>query len=263
MIEFEKGFYSYAHTVSTPKIGAYHRHMHNTYEILYFLQGDAEYIIESSVYRLKPRDLLLIRPRSFHYLSPLSDATYERFVIQFPADKIPASCIEFAESAKEIYRVPNGSPVDRLFESWSEAETLLSENEMKEFLYSTVTHIMLYLRHLTEESEAEPVRENPILENILRYIDTNPTERFTASALAAKFFVSTSWLTHTFRQNLGVSLGEYSEKKRILFAEACIREGKSPTDASKLCGYDNYSTFYRQYKKILGRTPRDDEKRLR
>ena len=134
---------------------------------------------------------------------------------------------------------------------------------MKEFLYSTVTHIMLYLRHLTEESKAEPVRENPTLESILRYIDSNPTEQFTASKLAAKFFVSTSWLTHIFRKNLGVSLAQYTQKKRILYAESNIRDGLSPTDTAKLCGYENYSTFYRQYKNILGKTPKDDEKRLR
>ena len=263
MIEFQPHVYSYHHTKDIPNVGGYHRHMHNGYEILYFLSGDAEYIIGSSVYHLHPRDLLLIHPRSFHYLNPLTDATYERFVIHFPAEKIPASCQEFAEGAKEIYRIPRGSPIDRFFESWSEAEDMLNHDELKEFLYPSVTHIMLYLRHLTEESAAEPVRENPTLEAILRYIDEHPAEQVTAAALASEFFVSTSWLTHTFRRNLGISLGQYTEKKRILFAEARIREGSTPTDAAKLCGYENYSTFYRQYKKILGRTPREDEIRLR
>ena len=53
---------------------------------------------------------------------------------------------------------------------------------------------------------------------------------------------------------------QYVEKKRILYAEAKIHAGMSPTDVAKLCNYENYSTFYRQYKKVLGHSPAEDMK---
>ncbi|MBQ9079651.1 MAG: helix-turn-helix transcriptional regulator [Clostridia bacterium] len=260
MLEFTKD-YSFHHTADTPRRDGFHRHMHNGYEILYFVRGDAEYIIEGSVYRLKPYDLLFIHPRTFHYLKPLSEATYERFVIHFPADKIPPSCRDFAESSKEIYRIPRGSAMDKFFESWAAVEPQFSEQELREFLYPSVTAAMLYLRHLPSEEVVEPIRENPALENILRYIDEHPERRTTAAELSAKFYVSTSWIVHTFRRTLGLSLMQYIEKKRILYAESRIRDGLCPTDAAKLCNYENYSTFYRQYKKVLGHAPGEDVKK--
>ena len=262
-MQFINGTYSCHHTSDVPSSDGFHRHMHNGYEILYFMSGDAEYVIESSVYNLKPRDLLLIHPRSFHYLKPLTDAVYERFVIHFPVEKIPLSCLEFIENAKEIYRIPADSSIDRLFSSWKDAEEIFSKEELGEFLHPIVSHVILHLRHFTEETEAKPVRVNQTLEKILRYIDEHPTKQIKVSDLAAEFFVSASWLTHIFRQDLGVSLGQYIEKKRILCAEAYILAGKLPTDTAKIFGYDAYSTFYRQYKKILGKTPKKVEKRLR
>jgi AraC-like DNA-binding protein len=258
MIEFDKGEYSFHHTADTPKMDGFHRHMHNGYEILYFLRGNAEYIIEGSVYHLKPRDLLFIHPRTFHYLKPLTGAIYERFCIHFPEDKIPPALLPFARESKEIYRIPKGSLLDRFFDTWAEAERQFSEEELRLLLYPSVTSALLSLKHLPEEESVAPIRENRTLEQILRYIDEHPEKRLTAETLSAEFYMSTSWIIHTFRKSLGISLMQYIGKKRILYAETRIREGISPTEAAKLCNYESYSTFYRQYKKILGRSPQED-----
>jgi len=257
MIEFNSE-YSFHHTTDTPTRDGFHRHMHNGYEILYFLRGDAEYIIESSVYKLAPRDLLFIRPRTFHYLNPLTDATYERFVIHFPEEMIPASCLEFAKDAKEIYRVPEDSLLARFFETWSDTEKLLSELEMREFLYPSLTAAILYLHRLPSEEAVTPIRKNAVLENMLRYIDEHPERQITVKELSETFYMSSSWITHIFRRTLGITLMQYADKKRMLFAQARIRGGEAPTETSKLCGYESYSTFYRQYKKIIGHSPRSD-----
>lgn len=258
MIEFDAGQYSFHHTTDTPKKDGFHRHMHNGYEILYFLRGDAEYIIEGSVYRLTPRDLLFIRPRTFHYLKPLTDATYERFCIHFPENKIPPALRDFAESSQEIYRIPKGSLVERYFEMWADSEKQFSEEEMRIFLYPLISSLLLYLRHLPSESAVKPIRENRTLEGILHYIDEHPERQLTAETLSAEFYMSTSWIVHTFRRSLGISLMQYIGKKRILYAESLIRSGTPPTEVAKLCNYESYSTFYRQYKKILGHAPQND-----
>lgn len=261
MLEFENGQYSFHHTADVPHRDGFHRHMHNGYEILYFLRGDAEYIIEGSVYQLKPHDLLFIHPRTFHYLKPLTDAVYERFVIHFPENKIPPSLVGFAEGASEIYRIPKGSLVDRFFEMWGDAEAQFSEEDLCTLLYPSVSSVLLYLKHLPSETAVAPIRENRTLENILHYIDEHPEQQLSAEQLSAEFYMSTSWIVHTFRKTLGISLMQYIEKKRILYAESRIRGGMSPTEVAKLCNYENYSTFYRQYKKILGHTPQEDMKR--
>lgn len=258
MIDIQKGHCSFRHTVDVPQKKGFHRHMHNGYEILYFLRGDAECIIEGSVYRLKPRDLLFIRPRSFHYLNPLSETESERFIISFPEDSIAKVLIPFCENAKEIYRIPHGSLPDLFFEALGTAELDFPKEELQSYLDTAITSILLYLKHLPEEESVEPIRENRTLEAILRYIDEHPNESLTAQNLSVKFYMSTSWIIHSFKKNLGISLMQYVNKKRILFAEEQIRLGKYPTEVAKLCHFESYPTFYRQYKKILGHSPQED-----
>ena len=128
-------------------------------------------------------------------------------------------------------------------------------------LYPSLSSALLYLKCLPQEAPVAPIRANPTLENILRYIDEHPEAHLTAEDLSREFYMSTSWIVHTFRKTLGISLMQYIEKKRILYAESRICDGISPTEVAKLCHYENYSTFYRQYKKVLGHTPQEDLKR--
>ena len=253
--------YSFRHSADIPSKSGFHRHMHNGYEILYFMRGDAEYIIEGSVYRLKPRDLLFIHPRTFHCLKPLSDATYERFVLSFSEEHVPVSLRSFVESSKEIYRIPKGSLIDLFFEAWAHAEIEFSSAETQEYLGTALSSVLLFLKSLPTEESVEPIRENLTLEKVLHYIDEHPEEPLSAEILSAKFYMSTSWIVHTFKKSLGISLMQYVGKKRILYAEEQIRAGKSPTEVAKLCRFESYSTFYRQYKRIIGHSPQEDQKK--
>ena len=250
--------YRFKHSADAAYTDGTSTHIHNGYEILYYVRGDAEYVMEGSVYKLRPRDLLFIRPRTFHNLNPLSPAVYERFVIGFPEGKIPEALKEFADGAKEIYRIPEDSPIDRLFTEWSELEDTLSEPELEILLGSAVEKILLYLKYMPSESAVEPIRVNSTLADMLKYIDEHPTEEISAQSLSARFFVSSSWIVHTFKKALGISLMNYVCKKRILYAQNLIQNGENPTEAAKLCNYDDYTTFYRQYKKITGHSPRCD-----
>lgn len=248
--------YSFTHTADTEYTDGTYTHMHNGYEILYYVRGDAEYVIEGSVYNLTPGTLLFIRPRTFHNLNPLSSTVYERFVIGFPESKIPEGLRGFAENAKEIYAIPRDSAIDRFFGEWASAEKDFSRGELEILLDSAVARLLLYLKHLPNETSPEPIRMNTALENILRYIDEHLSDELTAETLSAKFFVSSSWITHAIKQTLGISLMNYIGKKRILYAETLLAEGMTPTEVAKECGYDTYTTFYRQYKKHTGRAPR-------
>ena len=48
------------------------RHMHNEYELYFFLQGNVDYTLGSSLYHLNAGDMLFIRPTVFHFPKILS-----------------------------------------------------------------------------------------------------------------------------------------------------------------------------------------------
>lgn len=253
-LDIEHGIYDFAHKTADPRADALTRHMHNGYELLYLFRGEAEYVVEGAVYRLKPRTLLLIRPRRYHYLRALTGKSFERFVIHFPAERVPEALRAYPDEAPEIVRVREASAPAAFFADWLAAERTHSEAELRALADTALTRVLLGLKYGAEEPVVPSVA-NPTLDAILRYIDEHPAEPITAADLSQRFFVSTSWIVHGFRDHLGISLMQYVNRKRILYAEAQIRAGASPTAVAKACHYESYVTFYRQFKKYLGYAP--------
>ena len=118
---------TFGHSKGMPEPTNFHKHMHNEYEILYFVSGDANFQIEGTTYKLKPRDLLFIRPRTFHYSPPRPTEIYERFVLNFSEDLLECELHEFAKNAENIYSIPN--TVDKI--SDNEANKTISPPPIK------------------------------------------------------------------------------------------------------------------------------------
>jgi AraC-like DNA-binding protein len=62
---------------------------------------------------------------------------------------------------------------------------------------------------------------------------------------------------HTFKEQTGYTIGSYLSTKRLLYAKELIVAGKPITEVCFTCGFRNYSTFSRAYKKSFGESPRD------
>lgn len=92
---------------------------------------------------------------------------------------------------------------------------------------------------------------------ILSYLNDHLTEDVSIDNLSARFFLSRYYLMHTFKQQTGYTIGGYILAKRLFLARELIAEGKPITDICYACGFKNYSTFSRAYKKSFGESPRD------
>ena len=60
-------------------------HLHDQFEIYFFLSGDVNYFIEKKMYTLQYGDLLIMNGHEIHKPSFFTDAPYERIVLQFDA----------------------------------------------------------------------------------------------------------------------------------------------------------------------------------
>ena len=108
---------TFSHTkTDTPTQSPFHRHMHSDYEILYFVEGDADYVVESAVYRLQRRDLLLIAPRTYHHLRLRSSSRYERFVINFSEAELGGELSPILPGEDCIFNIPKDSFINHFFD---------------------------------------------------------------------------------------------------------------------------------------------------
>ena len=62
-------------------------HTHDFYEIYYFVSGECTYLVEGTLYNLKPGDIMIMRPLEAHKcIVNSSNTPYERIIIEIKPD---------------------------------------------------------------------------------------------------------------------------------------------------------------------------------
>ena len=262
MEKFNEHIYKRAYSYRRiPSPQDYANHIHNTYEILYFLQGNMQMVMGGNVYMMKRGDLFIIRPSVYHRVQVLDTNTpYERFVFNFPENFIPTACKEFFANARDVYNIAPDHHIFAMFEDWKKICLKNQLEDIDEIHFEFFKTILSLLSVYKGGKEIKPIKSNKLLEEILSYINERPTEKITVDVLSEQFFISKSWIIHTFKNQLGISLMDYVNKKRMTYAQSLINNGLTPTQACEQCNFSDYSTFYRQYKKFLETMPKNDKK---
>ena len=132
------------------------------------------------------------------------------------------------------------------------------ENEYEILTLCKITELLHKLCEIKENKTDKTViksTENPVVNNILEFVNDNFTTQINIDLIAKKFSFDKSYLSHLFKEYVGVSIWNYVIFRRISYFNSLIREGMNIEDASIKAGFNNYSNFFRLYKKHTGITP--------
>ena len=192
----------------------------------------------------------------------LSSHPYSRIVLSFYEKDFPSNVISSLQNALPCYHIPNGHPILQILESMRSAFEILPQEDFEQFFTSATTNILLLLPHLhnNEVIEKNDHITQSTFDNILSYIDKNPDKPLTLAQLSKIFFLSESRISHLFQLKLNTSAMQYINRKKISYAHSLLISGISPIQVAEKCGFKNYSTFYRLYKKFFGTTPKNYNK---
>jgi AraC-like DNA-binding protein len=91
--------------------------------------------------------------------------------------------------------------------------------------------------------------------SVLAFLNDHLTEDISIDSLSEQFFTSKYYLMHSFKEETGYTIGNYLTTKRLRYAKELIHDGVPVTQACFECGFKNYSTFSRAYKKNFGVSP--------
>ena len=100
-----------------------------------------------------------------------------------------------------------------------------------------------------------------ISESIVAYVNKHLFEELKVPALAEHFFLSTSQFSRVFKQATGAAPWDYIIKKRLTVAKEMMGRGVSAQEACERCGFLEYSSFFRAYKKYFGCSPKKDKEK--
>lgn len=69
--------------------------------------------------------------------------------------------------------------------------------------------------------------------------------------------MSKYYLMHKFKNETGYTLHNYIIQKRLFMAQELIKSGEPVTKVSSICGFNDYSSFLRSFKKLFHKSPRE------
>ena len=234
----------------------YKEHFHVGYEFLFFIEGNLEYVIENKKYQLKPHDLLLIKPGQHHYVNFYSTGTYERFVITFEKSLIPLNILSSFNNKSQCLSLKD-TPLLDIFKRLDNYRDTFDGDELYELAKGALTELIIYYnKYAPEEIDGQKQQiVNPIIGSILNYISLHIDEDLSIPVLAKQFGISQSYLCSSFKECMQTNISKYIRSKRIVLAHSYIQRGERPSEVYIKCGFNDYSTFYRSFQKIMGYPP--------
>lgn len=251
----------------------YEYHYHDFHKLIWFISGNVEYHIEGKAYKLEPHDILLVNRGQIHKPFIGTDEPYERYVFYISGDFLLEHseegsdlelCFKLAET--EDSNVIRLSPSDSglLFET-----VRLLERSDKEKAYAKMYSRILFLKLLIELNRCcvknreifhKTARYDKKVVEMIHYINDHLDGNLSIEGLSACFYLSKYHMMRKFKEETGYSMHQYILEKRILAARSRILSGIPATTACLECGFKDYSTFSRAYKKLLNRLPSDEGK---
>lgn len=245
-------------------------HYHEFYKIIYFVEGKVDYKIEGKTYHLKPHDFVLVGANVIHKPEIDGNVPYNRYII-YLSEEFLAEGNERGESLKRCFEEAHQSQnrvVHFAAESYEEIVGCLLrmtqiEKQNGEYLgdlllkAAFLEFMVLFNRKCIEQPKAyltTAVYHEKVVDAIT-YIQEHLAEELNVDILAKEFYISKYYLMRQFKEATGYSIHQYINEKRIQMARRMILSGIPASVACYECGFQDYSTFARRFKEIVGTAP--------
>ena len=244
-------------------------HSHSFYEIMFCRSADrVEYLVGSNRYRISAGDLILVAPGVSHkpILPDDMQYAYEREILWISADLIDRMHEIFSGSAP--IGVDGVSLLRTKGTDWSYIGDYfgqgLREFEEAQLGYeqSATAIAILILTHICRaagsgEAHHSQAEQPTRLTSCIEYIENHLGEALTLDSIAAHFYISRSAVSKLFREEMDTSFHHFLTQRRMILAKQLIGEGEQMERVAQLCGFSDYSVFYKAFKKEYGLSPRE------
>lgn len=247
---------------------AFTLHYHSFHKLVFFLSGDVTYLIEGKYHRLKPMDILLVAKNQIHMpiIDPLKP--YERIVLWINDAYIDPpnreedsllSCFELASQNRNLLRLEDEDrhTMEHRIYALGEVlkDTAFGHTTLKQCLFQ---QLMVWLNryYLGAKHQTTDVVYDERILFLLNYINDHLEDNLQTENLAQMVFLNKYYLMHLFKEQIGYSVHQYVQEKRLIRAKTLLRKGLLLSEICDKCGFGDYSSFVRAFKKKFGLSPK-------
>lgn len=236
-------------------------------EVFFLLKGKVTYFVKELEITVAKGDMLIIPSNAAHSLTADPRFPFERMVLSFPLNFLPRlSSLEenvFASCSDFNYLIPKEYvekfSLDKLMQQCK--AVCASTSPYTDLLL--IAQISSIASTLYEIKKSLSVSQNPVptrasrVYEFIRFIGDNITKNINVKDVANHFFISPSHVANTFKKEIGVPIKQYITDQKMLRACKLLLSGSPAEEVASMVGYNDYYTFFRNFKAKTKRAPKD------
>ncbi len=250
-------------------------HTHEYFQIYFISKGSLKHNVENVSAQLNQGDMFIIPPNVAHYITPSPNTVFYSFSFmeglfsdQHTSNKLARTFLRSLQTNEDTYIKPKVlMNSEEIFYIENIMAHILKEFTTKPIAYYDTVQAyaqllvtMLAREYFTKDDHdiSKHFEDNKqFVLHCVEYIENNFADKITLNEISKKSAMSKSNFCALFLKITGHSFNSYLNMCRIKAATSYIKKGYKITAIYGLCGYNDFSTFNRNFNKIMGMSPRE------
>lgn len=245
-------------------------HWHKSLELSYTVSGTISgFTINGKTYATRAGQILVVNPNEVHAVVSQSQGPTEALTVLFPRQQLLTIIPGLDTLAFDIPDAAAFTPLQRkayrrLQHLLHQAASLTRRGEQDvghTLLLNALAYQLLYwlLRAFAQQQNRyryQNINPTEKMSRVTEWIDSHYHEKIAMAEVARRFYLSETWLAHSFRQSVGRTFHEYLVSVRLNAAMALLFDSNLQMQTiAERCGFPNFKSFVYYFKQAHGMTP--------
>lgn len=243
-------------------------HMHEYYELIFYMKGNIEYLNENTLISPSPYMVTWFKPGQMHTGRLLAPSQYERYVLYFSTDFFKIGdeitpLTDFMLHSSGTHMTLSERKFEELLDLLKKAEVVAqTDKSYGELVLKSLLIEIFYILNSQETSVQKGEVLTEAMGEIKHYIDTNYAAINSISDIANHFFYSREHLSRKFMQSFNISIAHYLSRRRITESLALL-ESMNVADVAYSVGFHSQSAFISAFKQNMHCLPSEYKSKLK